>query len=65
MSRRLFDLLPHLIIAVQVEHVSDEVECILIPLHVCIEPRQIEPVRQVLFVDFAEVLVASGRNELG
>ena len=34
-----FDLVPHLIIAVQIEHIRYEVEGVLVPLYVCIQSR--------------------------
>jgi hypothetical protein len=59
MPRRFLDLLPHLIIAVEVENIGNKIERILIVLDFSIQAREIEAVRQVLFVDFAEVLIAS------
>lgn len=55
--RRLLNLLAHLIVAVEVEDVGDEVEGILVVLDLGVQPREVEAVGQVLFVDLAEVLV--------
>lgn len=59
MPRRLLDRFAHLIVAVQVEHVGDKVERILVILDLGVQPRQVEAVSQVILVDLAEVLVAS------
>jgi len=58
MPRRLLNLLAHLVVALDVEHVGDELERVLVVLDLGVEPRQVEPVRQVVLVDVAEVLVA-------
>ena len=63
-SRGFLDLLSHIIVAVQVKDVSDEIKSVLIILHIRIEPSQIEAVREVVFVDFAEVFVTTRRDEL-
>ena len=60
----LLDLLPHVIVAVEVEGVGDEVQGVLVVLHLRVEARQVEAVRQVLLVDLAKVLVAAGGYEL-
>lgn len=59
MPRRFLDLFPHIIIAVEVEDVSYEVERILVVLDLRVKAGQIEAIGQVLFVDFAEVFVPS------
>lgn len=64
MPGRLFYRLAHLVVAVEVEHVRNEVERILVVLDLGVEAREVEAVRQVLLVDFAKVLVAAGRDEL-
>lgn len=61
---RLLDGLAHVIVAVKVEDIGDQVERILIVLNFGVETRQVESVCEVLFVDFAEVLVTSGGDEL-
>lgn len=55
----LFDLLPHVIVAVEVEHVGDEIECILVVLDLGIQTGEVEPVCEIFFVDFAEIFVSS------
>lgn len=64
MPGRLLDLVTHIIIAVEVKHVSDKIKSVLVVLNICIESRQIEPVCEVVFVDFAIVFIASRRDEL-
>lgn len=64
MAGGLLDGLAHFIIAVDVEHVRDEVERILVILNLGIQTCEVEPVGQVFLVDFAKVLVASGGDEL-
>jgi len=64
MPRRLLDLLPHIIIAVEVENISNKVKGVLIVLDVGIESSQIEAVGEIVFIDFAKVFVASRRDEL-
>ena len=59
MSSRLLDLLPHIIVAVEVKKVRDEIQSILIELNFGVETSQVESIRQVLFVNLAEVLVAA------
>jgi hypothetical protein len=63
-TRRLLYLLPHVIVAVEVEDVCDEVERVLVVLNFSIKAREVEAVSQVLFVDFAEVLIAARGDEL-
>jgi hypothetical protein len=64
MPGRLLDLLAHLVVALDVEHVGDEFERILVVLDLRVEPRQVEPVRQVVLVDVAEVFVAPPGQKL-
>lgn len=64
MPRRLLDCFPHVVVAVKVEHIGDEVERVLIVLDFGVEAREVEAVGQVLLVYLAEVLVAPGRYEL-
>lgn len=60
----LLDLLPHIVIAVQVEDISDKVKSVLIVLDVRIETSKVEAIREIVFVDLAEIFVASRRDEL-
>ena len=64
MPGRLFYRLAHLVVAIEVEDVRNEVERILVVLDLGVEAREVEAVREVLFVDLAKVLVAAGRDEL-
>jgi len=63
-SRGLLDGLAHLIIAVEVEYIGYKVQRILVVLYLRVEPSQVESVGEVVFVNFAEVLVSSGGDEL-
>jgi hypothetical protein len=59
MPCRLLDLFPHIIVAVEVEHVRYEIECILIVLNFGIQAREVEAIGEVFFVNLAEVFVSS------
>lgn len=63
-SRTLLNRLPHLIVAVKIEHIVDEVECILVVLHLCVQAGQVEAILEVILIDLAKILVAAGRDEL-
>jgi len=63
-SCRLFYRLPHIIVAVEVENVRHEVEGILVILNFRVKACQVEPVGKIVFVDFAKILVSSGRDKL-
>lgn len=60
MSGRFLDLLAHVVFTVQIEDIGDQVEGILVVLYIGIQAREIEAVRQVIFIDLAEVFVAAG-----
>ena len=64
MTGGLFNLFTHIIVAVEVEDVGDEVEGILVVLDVGVEACQVEAVGEVVFVDFAKVFVTAGGYEL-
>lgn len=55
----LLDVFSHVIVAVEIEDVRDEIQRILVVINFCVQARQVESVGQVLFVDFAEVFVSS------
>jgi hypothetical protein len=59
MSRRLFYLFPHVIVAVEVEDIGNEVQRILVVLNFSVQAREVEAIGEVFFVNLAEVLVAS------
>lgn len=58
MPGRLLNGLTHLIVALEIEDIGDEVQCVLIVLNLSVETRQVESVGKVVLVNFAEVLVA-------
>ncbi len=60
-----FDVLSHVILAVEVEDIGHQVQSILVVLNFSVEPGEVESVRQVLLVNLAKVLVAARRDELG
>lgn len=64
MPCRLLYRLAHVIVAVEIEDVSDEVESILIIGDLGVEAREVESIRQVVLIDFAKVFVALGADEL-
>ena len=64
MAGGLLDLFSHLVIAVKIEDIGDEVKGVLVVLDIGVEAGQVEAVGEVVFVDFAEVLIASGGDEL-
>ena len=60
MAGGLLDLLAHIIVAVKVKDIGDEVESVLVVLDVGVEAGEVEAVGEVVFVDFAKVFVAAG-----
>ena len=63
-TSRLLDLLAHIIIAIEIEDIRDEVQSMLIVLDVRVETGEIEAVGKIILVDFAEVLVATRVGKL-
>ena len=59
MSGRLFDVITHIIVTIQVEDIRYKVKGILIMLDFSVESGQIEPICQILLVDIAEILVSA------
>lgn len=55
--RRLLDGLAHLIVALEIKDIGDEIQRILIVLDFSVKACQVEPIRKVVLVDFAKVLV--------
>lgn len=55
----LLDLLAHVVVDLHVEDVGDEVQGILIVLHFRVQASKVEAICQVVFVDLAEVFIAS------
>jgi hypothetical protein len=64
MTGRFLDLLPQIIIGVEVEDIGHEIERILIVRDLGVQTSQVEAIRQVIFVDLAEILISSGRDKL-
>ncbi len=64
MPCRFLDLLSHIIVTVKVKDISDEVESILIILDIRIEPSKVEAIREIVFINLAEIFVTSRRDEL-
>ncbi len=56
--------LAHLIVAVEVKDIGNEVEGILVVLDLGVEARQVEAVSQVVLVYLAKVFVASRGDKL-
>lgn len=63
-SGGLFDRLAHVVFAVQVEDIGDQVERVLVVVDFGVEARQVEAVGDVFFVDLAKVFIATRRYEL-
>ena|SRR3569833_124762 len=63
-ASRLLYRLAHVIVAVEVEDIRDEVESILIVLDFRVQAGEIEAVGEVVLVDLAEILVAPRRDKL-
>ena len=61
----LLDRLTHVVFAVEVEDVGDQVQGVLVVVHFCVEAGEVEAVGDVFLVDFAEVLIAARGDELG
>ena len=59
MAGRVLNLLSHVIVAVKIKDICDEVEGILVVLDIGIEAGEVEAIGEVVFVYFAEVFVAA------
>lgn len=64
MPSGFFDRLAHLIIAVEIEDIVDEVEGVLVVVDFGVEASEVEAVGEILLVDLAEVFIAAGGDEL-
>jgi hypothetical protein len=64
MSSALLDLLTHVIVDLHVKDIGHEIERILIVLNFRVKASQVETVGQVVFVNFAVVLISARRDEL-
>ena len=59
MPCRFLNLFSHIIVTIQVEDISDEVKSVLIILDIRIESSQVEAVREIVFVNLAEIFISS------
>ena len=59
----LLDLFSHVIVAVEVEDVCDQVQRILIVLDLRVESGEVETICEIFFVYFAEILISPRRDE--
>ena len=57
-------MLSHVIFTLKIELVGDQVQCILIVLHFCLQPSQVETISQVFLVNFAKIFMTTRRDEL-
>ena len=64
MSGGFFNGVAHVIFAVEVEYVGNEVESMLVVVHFDVEAGEIESVGKIFFVDLAKVLIAAGGDKL-
>lgn len=64
MAGRFLNLFPQIIIGVEVKHIRHEVQSILVVGDFGVQTGEVEPVRQVILVDFTEVLVPPRRDKL-
>lgn len=63
-TRRFLNLLAQVIIRIEIENIRHEIERILIVGHLGVQAGQVEAIGQVFFVNLAEILIATRRNEL-
>lgn len=61
---RLFNRLAHVIVTIEIEHIRHEIQRVLVVGNIGVDTGQVEAVRKVVLVDFAEILVAPRRDEL-
>lgn len=64
MASRLLDLLAEIVIGVEVKNICYQIEGILVVRDFRVQTCQIEPVCQVILIDFTEVLISARRDEL-
>lgn len=64
MAGRLLNLLPKVIIGIEVEDVGYQIKCILIVRDLSVQARQVESIGQVILVNLTEILVTPRRDEL-
>jgi len=59
MACRLLNRLSHVIFAVQVEYIRDEVQSMLIVVDFGLKPSKVETIGQIFFVYLAKVFISS------
>lgn len=60
----LFDLLSHVILAVKVEDIGNEVQRILVVLYFGVQAGKIKAIRKVILIYLAEVLITARGKKL-
>lgn len=63
-ARRLFDCFSHVIFAVEIEDVRNEVESVLVVVDLRLKPSEVEAIGEIFFIYLAEVFIAPRRYEL-
>lgn len=64
MTGRFLNLFTQIIIGIKVKHIRHEVESILVIGNFGVQASEVEPIRQVVLVDFTEVLISPRRDKL-
>jgi hypothetical protein len=64
MSGTLLNLLAHVIIDLHVKDIGHQIQRILVVLDFSVKASQVEAVGEIVFVDFAVILIAARRDEL-
>lgn len=64
MASALLDLLAHIVVDFHVEDIGDEVEGILVILNFGIKPGKVKAIGKVVFINLAEVFVATTGQKL-
>ena len=59
MSSRLLYLLSHIVIAVKVEDIRNQIKGVLVVLDIGLETSEVEAICQVILVYLAEVLISA------
>src|SRR5690606_2024445 len=59
----LVDLFPHFILAIHIKNIRHKIQRMVVVENFVLQAREVEAVRQILFVNLAEVFVATGRKE--
>jgi hypothetical protein len=59
-TSRLFDLLTQNIVGVEIENIGHKIKSILVVRDLGVQTREVEPISQVVLINFAKVFVATG-----